>query len=235
MALKSLGELGLTRQQPIRRATLHDETVGRLRAMILEGELSPGLRIPEAHLCESLGISRTPLREALKVLASEGLVELRPNRGSAVAAIDPEMVAAMFEVMESLDELVGTLICARASDKVLKSLDSLHRMLTGQHAANDRGAYFETNQKIHRTLVQACGNPVLISVYEGLQAKIQRARYMANSDQARWAESLAEHEKMNEALQKRAADRFPTLLRGHTHATGLAVIAALQEMAAKAE
>ncbi|WP_158240486.1 GntR family transcriptional regulator [Telmatospirillum siberiense] len=220
----------MTRPQPIRRATLHDETVSRLRAMILEGELSPGMRIPEGQLCDSLGISRTPLREALKVLASEGLIELRPNRGSVVAAIDPEMVAAMFEVIESLDALVGALVCARATDKDLKTLDALHRALAMQHAANDRAGYFESNQRLHRALVQSCGNPVLISLYEGLQTKILRARYMANSDLARWAESLAEHELLNEALQKRAADRVPQLLRAHTHATGLAVIEALTAM-----
>lgn len=218
----------LQRTAPIRRASLHDETVLRLREMILDSTLPPGSRIPEAQLCETLGISRTPLREALKVLASEGLVELRPNRGSTVATIDPSEIQAMFEVMEGLEELVGTLACARASDVELRELDDLHQSLQALHRSNDLAGYFHTNQTIHLRLMEAAHNPVLASVYEGLSIKIRRARYLANYDAARWSGSLLEHEALNAALQNRDATRLAPLLRDHTRVTGEAVIKTLK-------
>lgn len=212
---------------PIRRASLHDEIVLRLREMILTGGLPANSRVPEAHLCETLGISRTPLREALKVLASEGLIELRPNRGSIVAPIDPGEIRAMFEVMESLEKQIGTLACQRASDAELRSLDEMHQSLRSLHRDNDLVGYFHANQTIHVRLMEAAHNPVLASIYEGLSMKIRRARYMANYDATRWRESLAEHERLNEALQRRDAAHLSALLRDHTRITGEAVIRAL--------
>ncbi|PKU24250.1 GntR family transcriptional regulator [Telmatospirillum siberiense] len=212
---------------PIRRASLHDEIVLRLREMILTGSLPAGNRVPEAHLCETLGISRTPLREALKVLASEGLIELRPNRGSVVAEIDATAVQAMFEIMESFEEMIGVLACRRASDAELRDIDDLHQSLKELHRTNDLAGYFHANQTIHLRIMEAAHNPVLVPIYEGLSIKIRRARYMANYDAMRWRESLDEHEKLNAALQNRDASRLAVLLREHMRVTGEAVIKAL--------
>lgn len=212
---------------PIRRASLHDEIVQRLREMILTGSLPPGSRVPEAQLCETLGISRTPLREALKVMASEGLVELRPNRGSVVAGIDPMEIRAMFEVMEGLEEQIGVLACGRASDAELLALDEQHQSLRKLHKNNDLSGYFHVNQSIHLRLMEAVHNPILTSIYESLSIKIRRARYMANYDTTRWQASLDEHERLNTALQRRDSTQLAALLREHTRVTGEAVIKTL--------
>ena len=91
----------------IERRSLHHEVVGRLRGMILQGELQAGERIPERVLCDRFGISRTPLREALKVLATEGLIDLLPNRGAAVSRISAEGLREAFQVMGALEALGG--------------------------------------------------------------------------------------------------------------------------------
>src|ERR1700738_2048711 len=95
----------------ISRISLHDETVSRLRAMILEGELLPGSRIAERELCDRFGISRTPLREALKVLAAEGLVELLPHRGARVSRLSDHELRDAFEIVSALEALAGELAC----------------------------------------------------------------------------------------------------------------------------
>src|SRR6267154_6088508 len=94
-------------------AMMHDEVVSRLRHLLTEGEIPPGARIPERELCASLSISRTPLREALKVLAAEGLVVLLPNRGSRAAKLTQKDVKELFEVCEALEATAGELACPR--------------------------------------------------------------------------------------------------------------------------
>src|SRR5438270_8107591 len=105
---------------------LHDEVISRLRHILTEGEIAPGAKIPERELCASLGISRTPLREALKVLAADGLVVLLPNRGSRAAKLTKNDVKELFEVCEALEATAGELACPRISDEQLRELGALH-------------------------------------------------------------------------------------------------------------
>src|SRR3954469_16418423 len=101
---------------PISRRPLHEEAVERLRELIVQGQLAPGQRLNERLLCQQLGISRTPLREAIKLLASEGLVALLPNRGSQVATLEAGRLAETLAVMGALEALAGELACKHASD-----------------------------------------------------------------------------------------------------------------------
>ncbi len=208
----------------IKRATLHDEVVSRLRSMVLEGELPPGAKIPEQQICALFGISRTPLREALKVLASEGLIELRPNRGSAVAMVDPAETAALFEVKGALEELAGRLVCARISDEEIAELEALHARMVEQHRAENRAAYFESNQLFHRRLVELSRNPVLSATYDGFSTRILRVRYAANYNHDRWDESVAEHEEILAALRRRDGEDLARKLAEHNRLTGEAIM-----------
>src|ERR1700738_2408532 len=99
------------------KQALHDQLVAKLREMILNGELGPGSALPEKMLCESFGVSRTPLREAFKVLASEGLIELRPHRTPQITRIDPDEITAALEVMVVLERLVGLRSASLATSK----------------------------------------------------------------------------------------------------------------------
>jgi DNA-binding GntR family transcriptional regulator len=195
--------------------SLHERVGAALRDLIVEGELAPGSRISERELCARFGISRTPLREALKVLAREGLVDLLPRRGARVARLDAKDVADMFEVMASLEALAGRLAAARITAPELDEIRALHFEMLAAHARRDLPTYFRRNQAIHEAILAAARNPVLSRTYHGLGGRIRRARYVANMSKERWRDAVAEHEAILEALARRDAEALAGLLERH--------------------
>ena len=220
-------------RRTVRRLSLHDETISVLREMILDGTLRPGERIAEIALCEELGISRTPLREAIKVLASEGLVELMPNQGSVVTDLTPDDVEAMFEMMEALEFQVGRLVATRATDGQIDELRDMHKRMIRFHREGKRSEYFDLNQQIHLRLASYTGNRYLAADYELYLGKIRRARYLANLSQSRWDESAMEHEEIMAALLTRDGRNLGGILREHLRRTGAIVIAAVRSQRAE--
>lgn len=197
------------------KSSLHDEAVSRIRDMIVEGDLVPGAKVPERQLCETFGISRTPLREALKVLASEGLVVLLPNRGAQVAKLTRKDVQDMFGVMGALEGLAGELACRNISDGEIAEVRALHYEMLACYARRDLQPYFRLNQAIHETIIRAADNPILTTMYNSLAGRIRRARYMANMSEDRWAAAVREHEQMLEALGRRDGEELGRILRDH--------------------
>jgi DNA-binding GntR family transcriptional regulator len=194
---------------------LHEAVVDRLRDMIVHGVLEPGTKLNERVLSAQLGASRTPLREALKYLASEGLVELLPNRGAIVAPLDRGRVKQIFAVMGALEALAGELACRNASDDAINEIRALHYQMLSHHARGDLAEYFRFNQEIHLKLVELSGNEVLASMYRGLNANVRRARYIANLSQERWNNAIKEHQQMLDALVARDGARLQKLLSDH--------------------
>jgi DNA-binding GntR family transcriptional regulator len=213
---------------------LHEDATDRLRDMIVQGELAPGAKLNERVLCERLGVSRTPLREALKTLASEGLVALLPNRGAAVTPLTLETVREVFEVMGALEALAGDLACRHVTDAQLAEIRALHFQMLAAHARGDLAGYFRHNQAIHFAIVAASGNATLAGTYRHLNANVRRARYMANLSRARWEKAVREHEDMLAALAARDGPRLQRLLVEHLGAKMLAVLTALQSSAGDA-
>jgi DNA-binding GntR family transcriptional regulator len=218
---------------PIERSSLHEELVSRLRDLITEGELVPGTRLNERLLCERFGVSRTPLREAVKVLASEELVELLPNRGAVVTALTGADIDDLFEVMGALEALAGELACRRIDDEGLAGIRALHFQMLMHHARSELSEYFKCNQKIHESIVDAAGNPVLASTYRSLSGRIRRARYMANQSQQRWDEAVHEHETILAALSARDGSAVSGLLRQHLHNKHAALRSAVPQVVAR--
>jgi DNA-binding GntR family transcriptional regulator len=198
-----------------RHPNLHDAVVARLRDLVIEGGLAPGARLHERQLCERLGISRTPLREALKVLASEGIVELLPNRGARVARLDDGDVENMFEVMGALEALAGRLPCRRIGEAELAEIGALHYEMMAQYIRRDLPAYFRLNQAIHAAIVAASRNPILAATYHNLAIRIRRARYLANLSDERWQHAVTEHAAILDALRDRDGTRLAQLLAEH--------------------
>ena len=213
----------------ISRRPLHEEAIDRLRDLIVQGQLAPGTRLNERLLTARLGISRTPLREAIKLLAAEGLVELLPNRGAIVAPIEPARIAETLQVMGALESLAGELACAHADSERLAEIRALHYEMLAMHARGDLAGYFKFNQAIHIKIVEAAGNAVLANTYRQLNACARRARYMANLSKERWDEAVREHEEILRALVERDAPRLKALLRDHLAAKLAAVLGALGE------
>ena len=204
---------------PIRRASLHDEVVGRVRDMIVEGQLRAGTRIHEGRLCEQLGVSRTPLREALKVLATEGLVDLSPNRGAIVREVTARDMRDMLRVLGQLEALAGELACAAASDAAIAEIHVMHTRMMAHYAARNRMEYFKINQAIHSTIVRLADNPTLQSLHETLQARIKRIRYVGNDRDEQWHDAVSDHEAMMAALLARDGAALGRVLKGHLDRT----------------
>lgn len=208
-------------------STLHDIVVPQLRAMLLEGELAAGSRIPEAELCAHFGVSRTPLREALKVMAAEGFVTLRPNRGAVVTPIDVEAVAPIFEVKGGLERLIGLLAGARAAAHDITALDAMHGELGDALDREEYATYTRLNYGFHQRLALTTGNPVLVQSYEVLQHKIWRYRFAVNENSERLAASFQEHEHIMVALRARTRLDLAERLEEHNRLTGEAMQRAL--------
>jgi DNA-binding GntR family transcriptional regulator len=194
---------------------LHEEVVARVRHKLIEGEIAPGARVPERELCEDLGISRTPLREALKVLASEGLVVLLPNRGARAAKLTRESVQDLFEVCEGLEALAGELACQRISDQQVTEIAALHAAMLAHYRACDLIPYYRCNRLIHEGIVRAANNAVLSSLYESVAARIRRARFITPMAPERWTLAVQEHEAILNALLRRDAGGLAHILRTH--------------------
>ena len=200
---------------PIGRRPLHEETAERLREMIVSGELGPGERVSEKALCLRFGVSRTPLRESLKVLAAEGLIDLLPHRGARVAALTVEAVDEMFPVMGALEALSGELACQRITDEELAEIRAMHYQMALHHTRRELDAYFRLNQAIHEKIMDAARNPTLAALYRNLAGRVRRARYLANISRDRWDRAMAEHEQIMRALGARDGKTLARVLAQH--------------------
>lgn len=203
-----------------RRRALHEEVVDRLRDYIIEGDIEPGDRLHEIGLSQRLQVSRTPLREAIKLLATEGLVDLLPGRGARVSALSPEAVGELFEVISGLERMAAELAAERMSDLEFSHIQELHDRMAAHFATGERHEYFALNHEIHGLIVAAAHNPTLVATHTGLMAKARRSRYTALASDARWAEAMGEHEALLAALRDRAARLAGDIMYRHDRKTG---------------
>jgi DNA-binding GntR family transcriptional regulator len=210
--------LGASRIAPVTAEadnTLQEETTRRLRDLIVRGSLQPGMRLNERELTGLLGISRTPLREATRRLASEGLVQLLPHRGAIVAHIDETRVRETLQVMGALEAHAGEIACTRASDAEINEIRALHFEMLADRAREDHQSYFERNQAIHFKIIDCAGNGVLSQAYRALNEQVRRVRYQANVNRERWDQAIAEHEEILSALMARDSTRLKRQLAHH--------------------
>ena len=214
---------GMEGMSRIARRTLHDEVVERLRDLIIQGRLAPGTRINEVQVGALLGVSRTPLREGIKTLAREGLVENVPSRGAIVRRFSEADVAQILEVLSVMEQLAARLTCARADEATIMSIHRLHQRMLKFYESGDRLEYFKLNQAIHTAIVQASENAALSETHELLQARIRRVRFTGNDTPVQWACAVAEHEEMMEALIARDGERLAKVMARHLDATKIRV------------
>lgn len=215
--------------QPIARATLHNELAERIRTMIFSGELQGGDRVPEQRLCDIFGVSRTPLREALKVLGGEGLLTLEPNRGARVATLSEEDIDEIFPVMGALEALSGELACKHLTDSEFAEIRALHYQMALHHTRGELQPYFALNQQIHQAIMRAAHNPTLEAQHNSLAGRIRIARYRSNMSQNRWDKAMHEHAEILAALETRDGARLSVILRQHIENKRETVKAALRD------
>ncbi len=199
----------------IERQSLHDAILTRLRDMIIEGHLAPGARLNEGQIGAQLGVSRTPLREAIKFLASEGLVELVPSRGAIVKSFGAKEVHDMLEVIRMLEQQAGIQACKTASDQDIARLRAVHDEMIACYARKDRLAYYKLNQDIHTAIVALVDNGALSEVHGRLQTRLKRIRFIGHEGPERWSKAVAEHEEIIAALEARDPERLSAILGQH--------------------
>lgn len=210
-------------------SSLHENIVSQLRDLLMQNELPSGSKIPEAALCERFGVSRTPMREALKALAVEGFIQLRPNRGAIVAPIDLQEIEPLFEVKGALERLIGLSVAERATPAELEKLDELHHLLGEALELDKHAEYTRLNYLFHKQLAQASGNSVLGQHYEMLQQRLWRYRFTSNENPARLHQSYAEHERIMVALRARTPLDLADRLADHSHRSGVSMIEAMSQ------
>jgi len=199
----------------VERQRLHDIVVEHLRSFITEGVLPPGTKLNERELCETLGISRTPLREALKVLAVEGLIDINPNRGASVSRMSEMEIRETFELMSGIEAFAGELACERITPQELEDIKALHYAMVVSKNQNDLPGYYQRNRAIHDMINLAARNTALRQVYLSLNRRIQALRYLSNQQAPKWERALHDHEEMITALQARDGKRLSEILRHH--------------------
>lgn len=203
----------------IERKPLHEIVAGRIRDLIIEGELVPGGDVNEARLCDLLGVSRTPIREAIRTLAGEGLIVLRPSRSTIVRQFAPDEVYDMLEVIAELESLAVRRACSSASDTQIAAINRAHAQMMRHFEAKDRLPYYKLNQQIHSLIVEAGGNTSLVEVHDMLQARMKRIRYEGHAGPDNWTSAAEEHVRINEAILARNAGVAADAIRTHIQNT----------------
>lgn len=211
----------------IARRSLHEEVAEALRELVLSGELAPGSRLNEMELTARFGISRTPLREAIKVLARDGLVDLLPQRGARVASISLNEMEEMIEVVAALEGSAAELATRAMTPETLAAIEDAHAEMVAAFEAGDEALYLARNEAIHDLLMEASGNRTLLDLYRNFTGRIQRARYSAPKTPEQWAQAVADHEEMLVLLKAGRAEGLADLMRAHVRGKKVVIAAAL--------
>ena len=197
------------------RRVLHDEIASAIRTMIAQGQLRPGSRVPEQELCARFGVSRTPLREALKVLSAEGLVRLMPNRGAVVERLTRKAVEDMILVLGVFESLAAELACLRIDDDRISHIEALHERMMEHFRRGEGEPYVELNRAFHTAIFQAADNCALTSLHAIVHRRLCVLLALAPKPPLRWEEAVADHERMLNALRARDVKAFAHIAREH--------------------
>jgi DNA-binding GntR family transcriptional regulator len=195
--------------------SLHDQVAQQLRDQIFAGELSPGAFVDENRLCEQLAISRTPLREALKVLTAEGLIRHEPRRGCFVNEVTEQDLDEIFPVIALLEGRCAFEAAQQATDADIAALEGLHQQLQSSADQGRIPDYYSANYAIHEAIIAMAGNKWLAQVISDLRKILKLARLQQLNAPGRLAQSLAEHMAIFAALKARDAEGADAAMRTH--------------------
>lgn len=210
---------------------LAERVADKLRGAIVRGELNPGDRIVERKLGQELNVSRTPIREALKLLRADGLVEISKNRGARVAPYTSKDARDLFQVIAALESLAAANFARLMTPGQLEELEGLHATMMAHYHNRDLDPYFAANSAAHDFIVAECGSDVLAESHGRLSLRARRGRYMAIMDARRWKQAVGEHEALMAALRAGDVDKAAKTWEAHLRHTGESVALALDASA----
>ena len=194
---------------------LHEATFQKLRSLLVEGKIAPGSKLDERELAARLNVSRTPIRQAIRRLAADGLVELIANRGAIAVQLSLEDVIHTFDVIADLEGFSGELAANNISDATLSELEALQYEMMASYARRDLSSYYKLNLRIHHLINQAANNPVLSRLFTQVNARIEALRFRSNQDGVKWEKAVEEHQEMLDALKARDAARMRKIMIQH--------------------
>ncbi len=194
---------------------LYEDVAERLREQIFSHELAPGSWLDEQSLAAAFGISRTPMREAIKVLASEGLVTTKMNKGAYVTEVDRRDLEQIFTVLSLLEGQAAKETAIKATEAQLTQLDNLHHRLEKAAADRDSEQFFEVNVKFHELIQEIAGNKWMNGVIEDLRKVLKLQRRDSLSKSGRLLSSLVEHREILQAILKRDPTAAELAMRKH--------------------
>lgn len=206
---------------------LYEQVAERLRSRIYAHELAPGAWIDEQALALAYGISRTPMREALKVLAAEGLVQLKPRRGCYVTELSEQDLDEIFPVMALLEGRCAFEAAQKATADDLLQLDALHERLESYAVAGDTDSFFEANQAFHAAVRQLAGNRWLSQLIDDTRKMLKLTRRDSLRLEGRLKQSLSEHRSILKAIRNHDANEAGGLMQAHL-LSGRAALAKLK-------
>jgi DNA-binding GntR family transcriptional regulator len=201
--------------QSLAPRALYEEVAELLRQRIFNRELEPGSWIDELKLAEAYGISRTPLREALKVLAAEGLVTMKVRRGAYVTEVSEKDLSDVYHLLSLLESDAAGVVAARASKAQMDDLQALHDEL--ESTTDDRERFFAVNERFHLKLLEIADNRWRMQMVADLRKVMKLNRHHSLFKSGRISESLAEHRAVMRALQERDSEGAKTRMREHFH------------------
>jgi DNA-binding GntR family transcriptional regulator len=194
---------------------LHEATFQILKSLLVEGKIAPGSKLNERELAESLKVSRTPIREAIRRLAADGLVELIANRGAIAVQLSIADVIHTFDVIAELEGYSGELAAKNINDSTLSELEALQYEMMASYARRDLSSYYKLNLRIHRLINQAANNPVLATLFSQVNSRIEALRFRSNQDGVKWEKAVEEHQEMLDALKARDSNRMRKVMITH--------------------
>ncbi|WP_198671200.1 GntR family transcriptional regulator [Oceanibium sediminis] len=212
--------------------TLPEKAAEDLRRRILLGEFAPGETLPERETATALGVSRTPLREALRILANEGLVDIRPARSPSVANPTAAELSQLFSVMRVLEALAGELTCISGSDAQIAGIGALHEALSEIDPAESPIDFFNADMAFHKAIAVASGNEPLLKTHKEYNARLWRARFLTSRVRTDRERILREHGDIVAGLEARDTRWTSAVLDSHLRSANRKIVAILEESGA---
>lgn len=201
--------------QKIKRKSLAERIADELRNLVLLEKLKPGATIPERETADALGVSRTPLRESLRILASEGLVEIQPNRAPVVANPSIDELKSLLQVQGALEGLGGELACTAATDEELQQIALLEQHMRELSDSSDPLEFFQRDMDFHTKIVAASKNTPLIETHKNYNSRLWRARFISSRRRVNRTGTLEQHQQIVETLLARQRKKCAKALNKH--------------------
>ena len=192
--------------------TLRERILSTIRAAIVNGEIRPGTRIMEPELAERFGISRTPIREAIRQLESEGLISVIPRKGAIVASISPQDISNFYELKMILEGHAARLAAKNLTENDLAKMETVNRQIEAASAKKNLSRVLDLQNEFHEIFLRACGNDKLLAIVQNLVMQFQRIRLMP-AMLGRIKGSIRQHTEIIEAFRRKDAARAEELVR----------------------